>query len=147
MTKTALLALLAIWGVGLGTSLPARAEDALAEGSASEAKMGAAQPADGFVNRVWQRQDKGDLPGVIRVFLSDGTLIQDSCWETHRLSSWQMHGKDKLSWDEDGMDIKAHIASLSGDKLTLVLDLKGGAVEEHYAAAPVPYICPDMPKA
>jgi hypothetical protein len=146
-SKTALFALLAIWGVGFGGALPARADDSIAEGSASEAKAGASIAADGFVNRVWQQDDSGDLPGVIRIFLSDGTLVMDSCWETHRLSAWKMVGDDKLSWNEDGADINARIATLVGDKLTLVLDLRGGSVEEHYTAAPVPSTCPDIPKA
>ena len=145
-SKTALFALLAIWGVGLGGPLPVRAED-MVEGAAAEAKATPGLPTTGLTNRVWIKTDSGDLPGVIRIFLSDGTLVQDSCWETHRLSSWKMLSDTKLSWSEDGTEIAANIAALTADKLTLVLQLKGGAVEEHYAAAPVPSVCPDMPKA
>jgi len=147
MTKTALFALLALWGVGLGSALPARAEDQTADGSAAGIKATADAVIPGFVNRVWLQTDSGDLPGVIRIFLSDGTLVMDSCWETHRLSAWKLVDDGKVSWNEDGTDITARIASLTDDALTLVLDLKGGAVEAHYAAAPVPSVCPDMPKA
>lgn len=146
MTKTALFALLALWGVGLGSALPARAEDQ-ADSSAAEIKATADPAIPGLVNRVWQQTDSGELPGVIRIFLSDGTLVMDSCWETHRLSAWKVVDEDKLSWNEDGTDISARVATLTDDSLTLVLELKGGVVEEHYAAAPVPSVCPDLPKA
>jgi len=145
-TRTALFALLAVWGVGLGGAMPLRADESVSEDTKSEATSHTTGPASGLINRVWTKADSDGLPGVIRVFLSDGTLISDSCWETHRLSPWKMLSDNALTWNEDGTDISAKIASLSAEKLTLILDLKGGAVEEHYVAAPVPYVCPDMPK-
>ena len=145
-SRTALFALLAVWGVGLGGALPLRAEDLASEDSARESKTETGLPDRGLTNRVWVKSNEDDRPGVIRIFLSDGTLVQDSCWETHRLSKWKMLSDTKVTWNEDGLDISARIAALSADKLTLVLELKGGPVEEHYAAAPVPSVCPDMPK-
>lgn len=140
-TKTALFALLAMWGVG---ALPAMAEDAA---PADDDAAVAEEAGEGLTNRVWTKEEKeGDLPGVMRVFLSDGTLISDSCWETHRLSAWKQDGDTKISWDEDGMPINAEILSLTADELVLKLDLVGGAVEERYIAASVPYLCPDMPR-
>jgi hypothetical protein len=145
-SKTALFALLAIWGVGLGGGMPARAEENV-EGAATEIRSADNLTPTGLVDRVWTRQDAGDQPGVIRIFLSDGTLVQDSCWETHRLSAWKMLPDNKLSWNEDGIEIAAHVAALSPETMTLVLDLKGGSVTEHYASAPVPSVCADVPKA
>lgn len=145
-SRTALFALLAIWGVGLGGALPVRAEDMASEDSAKEAKSETGAPAAGLTNRVWIKSESGDQPGVIRIFLADGTLVQDSCWETHRLSQWKMLSDTRLTWNEDGKDISARIAALSDHKLTLVLNLKSGPVEEHYTAAPVPSVCPDVPK-
>jgi hypothetical protein len=58
-----------------------------------------------------------------------------------------MGADQRLSWTEDGVEIGARIAGLTADHLTLELDLKGGPVVEHYTAAPVPSVCPDMPKA
>lgn len=138
-TRTALFALLAVWGVSTSPVVPALAEEVPAE-----AKEEAGE--DGLTNRVWTREDDGGLPGVIRIFLSDGTLVQDSCWETHRLSSWSMVSDTALRWNEDGMDIDADIVALSAEDLVLRLNLPGGAVEERYVAASVPYVCPDMPK-
>lgn len=139
-SKAALFALLALWGVGSTAALPAVAEDAVSDTPAE------AQPLKRtLTNRVWVRQGS-DLPGVMRIFLSDGTMVADSCWETHRLSPWQMNGETSLTWNEDGIDIKAEVKSLTSSELVLSLALGNETVEERYAAAAVPYVCPDMPK-
>lgn len=145
-SKAAILALLTLWGVGAVMPAPAWAD----ETPASETS--AADNADGdtgpdLTNRVWVKAgDDANLPGVIKIFLSDGTLVQDSCWETHRLSPWQMTDAKTVTWNEDGMDIKADIVTLTASELVLSLKLKGGDVEEHYTPAAVPTTCPDMPK-
>lgn len=143
-TKTALFALLAMWGVGSVACLPAIAE----ETAAAEAATDSSPAKRSFTNRVWVKQGTGDdLPGVIRIFLSDGTLVQDSCWETHRLSEWRMTSDTAVSWNEDGLDIAADIVSVSADSLVLNVQLVGGeTLEERYAAADVPYVCPEMPR-
>ena len=136
-SKAAIFALLSLWGVGAGPCLPAFAEETPTESSDS----------DELTDRVWVKEgDDTALPGVIKIFLSDGTLVQDSCWETHRLSAWQKDGDAAVSWNEDGMDIKADIVTLTADELVLSLKLIGGDVEERYTPATVPYVCPDIPK-
>ncbi len=143
-TRTALLTLLAFWGVAASPPGVLAQEPAAApiESGADVSPM-----KRSLANRVWVRQDTGELPGVIKIFLSDGTLVQDSCWETHRLSPWRMDGDDALVWNDDGMDIPAAIVSVSATELVLRLTLVGGEVmEERYAAADVPYVCPDMPR-
>ena len=134
-SKAAIFALLSLWGVGSATCLPAYAEE-----TAATTEAAADDDADELTNRVWVKSGEGELPGVIKIFLSDGTLVQDSCWETHRLSPWQMDGATSVSWNEDGMDIKADIVTLTADELVLSLKLKGGDVEERYAPAGVPYV-------
>lgn len=142
-TRTALFALLAMWGVTACYSLPAIAE----ESSIETADEQSASPAKrSFTNRVWVKQGENELPGVIRIFLSDGTLVQDSCWETHRLSPWRMTSETAVTWNEDGMDIAAEIVSVSADSLVLSVRLGNDVVEERYVAASAPYVCPDMPK-
>lgn len=140
-TKAALFALLALWGVGTTAALPAYAEE-----TANDAQAEAQPLKRTLTNRVWVKQDTGDLPGVMRIFLSDGTLVSDSCWETHRLSQWKMTGDTAITWNEDGMDINAEVLSVSSGELVLNLLLGSDRVEERYAAANVPYVCPDMPK-
>jgi hypothetical protein len=140
-TKAAILALLTLWGVGTVACPPAFAEETAAESSAGS------EDSDDLTDRVWVKAGGSELPGVIKIFLSDGTLVQDSCWETHRLSAWQKDGDNSVSWNEDGVDIKADIVTLTADELVLSLKLKGGDVEERYAPATVPYACPDIPKS
>ena len=141
-SKAAVFALLSLWGVGSAVCLPAYAEEA-----AATTESTADGDTDELTDRVWVKAgDEAALPGSIKIFLSDGTLVQDSCWETHRLSAWQMDGTSTVSWNEDGIDIKADIVMLTADELVLTLKLRGGDVEERYAPAAVPYLCPDMPK-
>lgn len=142
-TKAALLALLALWGIGGVAALPAMAQE---DRTATETSAEGTPLKRSLANRVWVKTDSDDLPSVIRIFLSDGTLVSDSCWETHRLSPWRMTSETGLTWNEDGMDITAEILSVSTAELVLKLNLVGGAVEERYQAATVPYVCPDMPK-
>lgn len=142
-SKAALFALLAVWGVGSVLDAPAIAEEAAnAEASPDQTPL-----KRSFTNRVWVKEDaKNDLPGEMVIFLSDGTLVQDSCWETHRLSSWTMSGDTGITWNDDGMDIAASIVSVNSNELHLQLQLGNDKVDERYVAATVPYVCPDMPK-
>ena len=143
-SKAAILTLLTLWGVGTAVPHQAWAEETTSSEQSSDSKD---DEATGLTNKVWVKAgDDAALPGVIKVFLSDGTLVQDSCWETHRLSPWQMTDAKSLTWNEDGTDIKADIVTLTADELVLSLKLKGGDVEEHYKPASVPSVCPDMPK-
>ena len=144
-SKAAIFALLSLWGVGAVTGLPAAAQDTstpVTETSTDD------DESDELTDRVWVKAgDETSLPGVVKIFLSDGTLVQDSCWETHRLSAWTKAGDNAVSWNEDGMDIKADIVTLTADDLVLSLKLTGGDVEERYTPATVPYVCPDIPKS
>jgi hypothetical protein len=140
-TKAALLALLALWGVGGVAALPAMAQERVATEESAEGTP----LKRSLANRVWVKTDSDDLPSVIRIFLSDGTLVSDSCWETHRLSPWHMTSDTSLVWTEDGRDITADIVSVTTSQLILKVNLAGGAVEETYKAADVPYVCPDIP--
>ena len=81
----------------------------------------------------------------MQVFLSNGTLISDSCFETYRLSSWRQDG-DQVMWSEEGVEIRARVASVDAGALVLQVHLPGGDEEQRFAAATVPYVCPDMPR-
>jgi hypothetical protein len=81
----------------------------------------------------------------MQIFLSDGTLISDSCFETYRLSSWRLAG-DQLAWSEDGIEIRARVVSVDADALMLGMMLSGGEEQQRFTAAAVPYVCPDMPR-
>jgi hypothetical protein len=103
--------------------------------------------AEQLVNRVWTQSATAGLPGVMRIFLSDGTLVQDSCWETHRLSRWSLGPAGVLTWDEDGRSITADLVAVDEQELVLRLHLVGGAVEDQrFVPAGAPYVCPDLPR-
>lgn len=140
-TKAAILALMSIWGVTTCLAPAASAEEA-AE-SAGEVD----KPANPLLNKVWVRSDIDPaLPGPMQIFLADGTLVSDSCWETYRLSKWQRVSDMEISWEEDGMTIKADIATLTHDELVLALKLGDEVQEQHFITAQAPYVCPDMPR-
>jgi hypothetical protein len=82
----------------------------------------------------------------MHIFLADGTMVSDSCWETYRLSNWSQVSETAISWDEDGMTINADIHSLTETELVLNFKLVGGDEEQRFVPATAPYVCPDMPK-
>ena len=116
------------------------------QGGRSEvpARTATAAPTAALVNRVWARSDSTGLPGVMRIFLGDGTLVMDSCWETYQLAKWRAESDSVLTWQEGSAEIRATVLELVGEALVLRIDLVNGSQEEHYRAASVPYLCPDM---
>jgi hypothetical protein len=131
---------------------PTRAGSAEApdpERRGADARDADATEHDPLVNRVWLRSEEGaggELPGQIQAFLSNGTLLSDSCWETHRLSEWSREPAGGLRWVEDGAEIRADVVALSERELVLRLHRVSGAEDQRFVPAPVPYVCPDMPR-
>jgi len=138
-SKAALFALLAMWGIGACT-LPALGEDI----TQTDTDDDSAEAEGGFTDKVWVRAGEDGTPGAMQVFLSDGTLVTDSCWETYRLSDWKMVDEHNLLWNEDGIDIGAEIVSVSASELVLKLAIEGG-MQQRFVAAAVPSLSPDMP--
>lgn len=137
-TKAAIIALMSVWGVSAATCLPSQAEE-----TALEDEGDTDNP---LLNKVWVQQGETASPGTMQIFLADGTLVSDSCWETYRLSKWQQVSDTAISWEEDGMTINADISSLTADELVLSLKLGSDVVEQRFAPAVVPTVCPDMPR-
>jgi hypothetical protein len=102
--------------------------------------------APDFVDRVWVSTEAASAPGTLRVFLRDGTLVMDSCWETYRLARWRRLDDQRIEWSEDGAPIEARVTRLTDEAFHLRLELRGGAKEEAYRPAVVPTVCPDMPR-
>ena len=97
-----------------------------------------------YVGKVWLSADFAKPKGTIRIFLPDGTLVMDSCWETYQLAKWRAESDSVVSWQEGPAEIRATVVELAGETLVLRLDLVDGSQEEHFRAASVPYLCPDM---
>ncbi len=101
--------------------------------------------ADLFVGKVWMSEDSSAVPGTMRVFLPDGTLLLGSCWETYRLAEWRAETERTLVWQEDSEDIRADIEELTGGALRLRMALKEDTEVQIFRSAEVPYLCPEMP--
>ena len=143
-TKAAIFALMSVWGVGTCATLPASAQDS---DTTEDATDEAGERNNPLLNKVWVRADADpSLPGPMQIFLGDGTLVSDGCWETYRLSKWQQVSDSAISWDEDGMTINADIASVSETELVLNLKLGSEVQEQRFTVAEAPYVCPDMEK-
>ena len=121
---------------------------ACAPATQSSAPETAAAPGASLLeNTVWaQAPESGGPPGAFQTFLSDGTLVTDSCWAAYRLSAWRRIDDDTVTWTEDAAEIEATIVSLTDDELVLELHLIGGAERKTYRPAPAPFVCPDMPR-
>lgn len=99
---------------------------------------------DQLVNRVWLATSPSAAPGTIRLFLSDGSLVMDSCFETYRLARWKRLTDRRIEWTEDTARIEAEIVELSENAMRLRLHLVGEVQEQSYRVADVPTVCPDM---
>ena len=156
--RTGLLALAALLLAGCGDRTPPAVSDATEDGSAAgsvdmapraaqeQAAVAKDSPVTRLVDRAWVRA--GDLfpPGSMQIFLSDGTLLSDSCFETYRLSRWRDEGDGSITWQEDGADIRSRIVSVDDEGLVLELLLTSGTEQHRFVPATVPYVCPDMPR-
>jgi hypothetical protein len=112
----------------------------------ARAAGGTVAAASALTNRVWIRTSPDSPLGSMLIFLSDGTLLQDSCGETYRLSRWRADDPDTIRWQEDTAEIRATVVKLTEADLTLRLDLVSGVGTATYVAATVPYVCPDLPR-
>lgn len=100
--------------------------------------------SEDWTDRVWV-EDAAGTPGAMRIFLSNGILVEGACWNPYRLSIWRREG-ESIVWNEDGRDISAAVSSTGADGLTLTLDSVGEARTIELAAASAPYVCPDFPR-
>lgn len=99
-----------------------------------------------LTGKAWVRTDSTGLPGDFRIFLANGTLLIDSCWETYQLAHWTMTSDSTLRWQEGPAEITADVLTLTDKQLVLRLNLTSGPELQRFTAAVVPYLCPDMPR-
>jgi hypothetical protein len=103
-------------------------------------------PAPALLNRVWVNASPDAPRGAMLVFLADGTLVQDSCFETYRLSRWRADDLTSLRWTEDTAEVAVTIVSVTGVELKLEFTAPAGLGVVSYRAAEAPYVCPDLPR-
>lgn len=102
-------------------------------GKGSGGKQGSAQ--EGFVNKVWQIKTSNSIePGMLYVFLSDGTLVMASPSSQPSLGRWTRTEKG-LNLIEEGITYPTEILSLSRDEFRIRSLNPGDPVELQLAPA------------
>lgn len=113
---------------------PAPVLPGLSPGAAGEAEI---------TDRVWLDTTPGAPEGAFIAFLSDGTMIADSCGELWRLSPWRRVDPTTVVWEEDGVTIRATIAVAGPGQLALLIGdgREGGGISRQFIAAEPPMVC------
>jgi hypothetical protein len=92
----------------------------------------AAQPAagpPGFVNKVWEVSlSTGVVPGMLYVFLSDGTLVMTSPRSKPALGAWTYQA-GALTMIEESREYKTDILALSENEFRIRSNNPGGSIE------------------
>jgi hypothetical protein len=96
-----------------------------------------------FIGKIWVSTTPGHSRGSLLIFLPDRSLLMDSCFETYRITKWGAAG-DQIRWVEQSIPIQATLSM--PDENNLTLQLTGQDRVQTYVRAPVPYVCPDMPR-
>lgn len=102
----------------------------------------AAQTGPRLAGTVWMQTSPAAPAGTFRIFLADGTHVTGSCSETYRLDRWSRQTARRVTVNENGTAIPMDV-TFSGTELRLRLLLKGGAREERFRPARVPFLCPE----
>ncbi|MEO8023402.1 MAG: hypothetical protein ABI660_16150 [Polaromonas sp.] len=91
-----------------------------------------AQPSNvkpGFINKVWEVSvSTGVEPGMLYVFLSDGTLVITSPHSKPAFGAWT-YKNGELVMIEESQEYKTDILNLSHEELRLKSKHPGGSVE------------------
>lgn len=102
-------------------------------GQGGRDKQGSAQ--EGFVNKVWQIKTSNSIePGMLYVFLSDGTLVMASPSSQPSLGRWTRTEKG-LNLIEEGITYPTEILGLTRDEFRIRSLNPGDPVELQLAPA------------
>lgn len=113
--------------------------------SAARQQTGTATPEApaAFVGKVWTSMDQSAPLGTLRIFLPDGTMVMDSCFETYRIARWRNIDERRIEWQEDTARIEAEVAQANPGQLRLRLQLVSEVKVEDYRLVQVPFLCPE----
>ncbi len=88
-----------------------------------------------FVNKVWRVQSSSSIePGMLYVFLSDGTLVISSPHGTPSLGTWKPSGTG-FTMIEEGRPYPVEVLKLSADEFRIMINNPGDAVEIAFVPA------------
>jgi hypothetical protein len=98
----------------------------------------ATERARSFVNRVWRVEEStGMSAGQLVVFLSDGTLVFASPFETPAFGTWSLDG-ESLTMVEEGIPYEVEIRSLSEGAFEIRSHNPGSFVDTRFVSAAMP---------
>lgn len=109
-----------------------------------EPEAGADYGLPPFVGKIWRSTSLKHAPGTIRIFLPNGTMLMDSCFETYRIVEWGVISEDTIRWREELVPIEARYTQ--PNEYSLRLTIKGRDEDEVFVLVDEPYVCPDMPR-
>ena len=93
------------------------------------AQQAAAAGKPGFVNKVWEVSlSTGVTPGMLYVFLSDGTLVMTSKNSKPAFGAWT-YKSGALTMIEESQEYKVDILGLSNNEFRIRSHNPGGSVE------------------
>ena len=99
-----------------------------------------------LMNKVWKPIAPAGAPlGAMYIFLPDGVLLQTSCTEVYRLSTWTLESDRLLSITEDTARYQAEFDADGERRLNMRFKL-GGEWQpwKSLERAAVPFVCPDL---
>jgi hypothetical protein len=103
----------------------------------------AAGPA-GLTGTVWMQENPPERAGAMWIFLDDGTLVMDSCWEPYELAKWRQGEDGLLLITQAAEERTALIVELTEQTLRLrMLLVDDTKLERIYRQQSAPYVCPD----
>ena len=83
----------------------------------------------GFVNKVWEVSlSTGVAPGMLYVFLSDGTLVMTSKNSKPAFGAWTYQG-GVFTMIEESQEYKTDILALSNEEFRIRSNNPGGSIE------------------
>ena len=95
-----------------------------------------------FEDRVWLEESPDAAPGIVRVFMSDGTMLTSACGGSYRLAAWRRVDRTRLAWEEADGVVQAEIAGVGPRELALVVDPDGAATTLKFRRVKPPLGCP-----
>ena len=102
-----------------------------------------------LLNKVWKQTAPTDVPlGSMYIFLPDGTLLQTSCTEVYRLSTWRLEHDRTLTITEEVSARYPAEFDLDGDRALRLRFRLGGEWQpwKTLQVAATPFVCPDLPR-
>lgn len=127
-------------------SSPTPSSSATSQPPPAAATTRAAQPSP-LVSKVWRQVSPADAPlATLYIFLPDGTLVQTSCTEVYRLSTWRADGDRSVVITEEPSPPYAAEFEAEGDRRLRLRFKLGGEWQpwKTLEVAQTPFVCPDL---